>query len=416
MRSGLPRKAGTANLLARMLFGKKREKTYLALDVGTEVIKALVCTLNEGNVEVIGVSKKKQSFAAMRGGVIANLRSVVSECRTALAEASAEVSPPDQVLLGIAGELVKGVMVEAKFDRENVELPITRQELVSVVERAKADAKAESEQIYSTIAEGLNGEIVEVGAIVADTKVDGYIVEEAEGMQGKSVEMRIFYTYAPRLHVGYLHSLAESLGLSVVGILPEPFTIVRAIANAKEESFNGIIIDIGGGTTDIAIVKQGILIGTEMVALGGRVFTKRIAQDLMINFEEAEAIKLKYSQRELINGKAGQIKDSLRKDIPVWLDGVELALQEYEEEVGVFPEKVMLCGGGSLLPEIKTALVEYPWLKRLSFNRAPSIEFLAPTQLSRIVDKTMSLTKTEDVTPLSLARFGAEVDLLSEKK
>lgn len=398
-----------------MLFGKKQEKTYLALDVGTEVIKALVCVLNEGIVEVIGVSKKKQSFAAMRGGVIANLRSVVSECRTALAEASANASPPDQVLIGIAGELVKGVMVEAKFDREEFETPISREELVSVVERAKSDAKAESQEIYSAISEGLADDIVEVGAIVADTKVDNFVVEEAEGLQGKSVEMRIFYTYAPRLHVGYLHSLADALGLSVAAILPEPFTIVRAIAHSKEEGFNGIVVDIGGGTTDIAIVKNGVLIGTEMVALGGRVFTKRIAQDLMINFEEAEALKIKYSQRELIDGKAGQIKESLRKDIPVWLDGVELALQEYEEEVGVFPDKVMLCGGGCLLPEIKTALVEYPWLKRLSFNRAPAIEFLSPANLSKVVDKTMSLNKTEDVTPLSLARFGAEVDILMTK-
>lgn len=397
-----------------MLFSKRpSEQTYLALDVGTEVIKALVCTINEGTVEVLGVSKKKQSFAAMRGGVISNIRSVVSECRTALSEASAEVSPPSTVLLGIAGELVKGVMVEAKFERENPDDPITRQELISVVERAKADAKAESEQIYSTISTGLKGEIVEVGAVVADTKVDGYITEEAEGLQGKTVELRIFYTYAPRLHVSYLHSLADSLGLSVAAILPEPFTIVRAIAHSKEEGFNGIIIDIGGGTTDIAIVKQGILIGTEMIALGGRVFTKRIAQDLMINFEEAEAIKLKYSSRELIEGKVKQVKESLRKDIPVWMDGVELALAEYEEEVGVFPEKIMLCGGGSLLPEIKTTLVEYPWLKRLSFNRAPSIEFLAPNNLSRVVDKTLGLTKTEDVTPLSLARFGAEVDVLN---
>lgn len=395
-----------------MLFGKKGEKTFLALDVGTELIKALVCVINEGTVEVIGASKKKQSFAAMRGGVISNIRSVVTECRTALAEASAHASPPSQAIIGIAGELVKGVMVEAKFERDTPDTPITQAELVSVVERAKVDAKVESEQIYSVISSRLKDEIVEVGAIVADTKVDGYITEDATGLNGRGVELRIFYTYAPRLHVSYLHSLADSLGLEISAILPEPFTIVRAIAHSKEEGFNGIVIDIGGGTTDIAIVKNGVLIGTEMVALGGRVFTKRVAQDLMINFEEAEAIKLKYSSRELIESKVSQVKESIRKDVPVWMDGVELALQEYEEEVGVFPDKVLLCGGGSLLPEIKTTLVEYPWLNRLSFNRAPSIDFLSPSNLTKIVDKTLSLNKTEDVTPLSLARFGADIDSL----
>lgn len=403
------------------MWGKKpkHKNIFLALDVGTEVVKALAANIYENKVQILSVAKEKQGVSAMKGGVVSNLRSVAATCAKAVDKVSEEVGRPKKVVMGIAGELVKGIMVEASYQREDSSSEITNEEFRSVIEKARKDAQQECRTVYSALrpeGETSGGpEIVEVGAIVSDIKVDGYKVEEAQGLQGKQVTLRIYYTYAPRLHIGYMHSLAENLGLDLLAVLPEPFTVIRAIKQSKDDSFQGIMIDIGGGTTDIAIVKKGILVGTEMIAFGGRVFTKRIAQDLMINHEDAEHLKLKYSSKDLVETKAKEVKEAVRKDVPIWIDGMELALLDYQEEVKVFPDRVMLCGGGSLLPEIKSALVEYPWTKRLAFNRAPKIEFLTPENIDGIIDKTLSLTKTEDVTPIALARYGLEIDGIIEE-
>lgn len=400
-----------------MVFGKpKQPKTFLALDVGTEVVKALVCTLQEGDVIVLGSAKIKQGFAAMKGGVIANLRSVTDVCNKAYEKAVEGLRRPKHVVLGIAGELVKGVMVEAAYAREDPSVPVSRDEIVSVIEKAKENALQESREIYAPYFESDqdSSEIVEVGAVVADVILDNFRVEDPVGLEGKSMTVKSFYTFAPRVHVGYLKSLAEALRLEAAAILPEPFTIVRAMKSSASEDFQGIVVDVGGGTTDVAIVKKGVFVGTEMVAIGGRVFTKRIAQDLMINHEEAEKIKIRYSARELSQAKVPEVRAAIMKDIPLWLDSLELALNEYESEVKVFPDRIFLCGGGSLLPEIKSSLVEFPWTKRLSFNRVPSIKFLTPEDLSGISDNTLTMTRTEDVTPMALASFGREVDEIEE--
>jgi cell division protein FtsA len=400
------------------MFGKpKLPKTFLALDVGTEVVKALVSIIEADNVQVIGASKKRQSFSAMKGGVVANLRSVVAVCQDAINEATENTERPAKVIMGIAGELVKGIIVEATYSREVPEAHITQDEMLSIVEKAKEEAVDESKKVYAPYfaTRQATDEIVEVGAVVAGVKIDGFHVDDAVGLQGKQVDIKIFYTFAPRLHVGYLQSLADNLKLELAAILPEPYAVVRAMREANEETFSAVIVDVGGGTTDIAVVKKGLLVGTEMVAFGGRVFTKRVAQELMINHEEAENLKIKYSNRELVEAKVPEVREAIRKDVPIWLDSFEIALSEYSDVVKVFPDRLLLCGGGSLLPEIKSALVEYPWVQRLAYERPPKISHILPEHLHGVIDKTALMVKTEDVTPLALARFGLEIDGLVDK-
>lgn len=393
-----------------MLFGTKKEKKpiFLALDVGTEVVKALICTVENEQVEIIGVGKVRQGYAAMKGGVVANLRSVIESCHKALDLAAKQSFKPSNCVLGIAGELVKGVLIELSYERANPEAPIEKKEIEDAVEVGYKDAREECSKIYAPYLEK-SLDVVLVGAVVLGANIDGYKVDDPNGMQGANISLKIYYTFAPRLHVGYLNSVAKGLNVNVSAIVPEPFAIVRAMKQKEAGTFQGIVIDVGGGTTDIAIVKHGILYGTEMIAFGGRVFTKRIAQDLMTNYEDAESIKIKYSEKKLDKARMPEVKEAIKKDVPVWIDAVELALSQHQETVGVFPDAIYLCGGGSLLPEVKEVLIEYPWTKRLAFNRSPKVHFISADMLDKVVDKTLSLTRPEDITPMSLARIGLDL-------
>jgi cell division protein FtsA len=180
-----------------------------------------------------------------------------------------------------------------------------------------------------------------------------------------------------------------------------------------EEStdFSAIFIDIGGGTTDIAVVRNGGVEGTRMFAIGGRVFTKRIATELDKTFTEAEAKKIEYSAGKLSQKDTDKVKAGLDADCQVWLSGVELALGEFGE-TDLLPSKILLCGGGSLLPEIKQYLETRDWVKRLPFARQPKVDFIRPSDVVNVTDETGKMTGAADITPMALANLG--IDLAGE--
>jgi cell division protein FtsA len=177
--------------------------------------------------------------------------------------------------------------------------------------------------------------------------------------------------------------------------------------------FSTIFIDIGGGTTDIAIVRNGGLEGTKMFALGGRAFTKRLAQELNINFEEAEILKIRYGRGELNREISSKLERIFEEDCRIWLEGVELSLSEYAES-DLLPSRILLCGGGSALPGIKKALTCPVWLKNLSFAKSPSVSFLQPKDVANIEDMTGLLRDPQDITPMGLANLALE--LIGEEK
>ena len=193
----------------------------------------------------------------------------------------------------------------------------------------------------------------------------------------------------------------------LINIEVEPYAVARAISGGRKEGYEAVIIDIGGGTTDVALVKNGAILETKMFAYGGRVFTKRIAQDLKIDWNQAEEMKIDYSKSKLAPKQMTEIKNAISKDLAVWSEGLELALKEVDE-VDSYPSRIFLCGGASALEEMQTAIIEHPWLTVLPFARFPKVEYLFPNQLDGIIDKTKSINDPSDITPLALARMFLE--------
>jgi cell division protein FtsA len=215
------------------------------------------------------------------------------------------------------------------------------------------------------------------------------------------------------IHLGALQAIADELKIDLLSIAAEPYAVARSVDYDDALDFSAIFIDIGGGTTDIAVVRNGGLEGTKMFAFGGRAFTKKLARELRIDFEEAEELKIKYSEGKLgsdVQEKVGQIMQS---DCEVWLGGVELSLAEFAES-DVLPSKILLCGGGSALPGIKKALLTSEWSRDLPFAKVPSVNYLQPKDVIRIFDETDELKSPQDVTPMGLANL--VVDVAGEEK
>ncbi|MFW5719743.1 MAG: cell division FtsA domain-containing protein [Candidatus Dojkabacteria bacterium] len=386
------------------------EKTFICLDVGTEFLKLIVFSIHDRAVVIDEYLKTRQHAAAMKNGTVTSIRRVIETVQESMLNLKQKKF--DGAIMGIAGELVKGVMVEAKYTRNDPSKPIDAKELDVVSEKILDEAYREAEHLVFTHIGDTTGELTNIemlNHIVVDAHIDGFRVEDPMGMTGTDAKIKFYFTFAPVLHVNYLKSITDTIGVNLLGIIPQPFAVAMAINGARDSAYSSIVIDVGGGTTDIAVIQNGVTVGTHMIAFGGRVFTKRIASDLKLTVNEAEEFKIKYTTKDLVVSRISDVKDSVQKDVSVWAFAVFVGLEEFIESVKGFPHRMYLCGGGSMLTELKDALVEFPWTKELPFNRSPKISYLEPKDLSGIVDDKKLLISVEDVTPASIARFTLEL-------
>jgi cell division protein FtsA len=373
-----------------------------ALDVGTEFAKALVFEIEDGRGVVKGVGRKRQGLAHMQSGTVADISAVVDNCAVALQEAEEMAGfRPEQVVIGIAGELVKGFTTVTDQQRLKADLPITQAELGKLIEGVQRQAMREAERSVSWETGLQSVDVRLVHAAVVGAWIDGYAVTNPIGFQGRNVRIAIFDAFAPLVHLGALQTVAAKLELELVAVVAEPYAVARVLDSEQVRQGGALFVDVGGGTTDVALVRQGGIEGTRMFALGGRAFTKSIADRLELPFPRAEALKVDYA-RGIADEREAEVREIVADDVAVWAAGVELVMEELAAG-DLLPGRIYLCGGGSRLPEIRAALGDDAFSRRLPFARPPEVTILSPEQIETIRDDTRLLEDQQDVTPMGLA-------------
>lgn len=387
----------------------KRPQLFLALDIGTEFVKALVCESQGKTALVRGVGKKRQKLGDMQSGAVMDIGSVIENSREAIECATKQADGyPTEVIMGIAGELVKGMTTRSAYVRKEPDSKIDLGELKNIIHKVqwKSFEETRSQLAYET---GYNEiDVKLVNAAIVDVRIDGYRVTNPIGFQGKEVQISLFNAFAPLVHFGALQTIAAELELNLLAITAEPYAVARCLESEETSQLSAIFIDIGGGTTDIAVVRNGALEGTKMFTIGGRTFSKRLASTLNISFSEAEDIKLAYAAGKLERQSEKIVREAMESDAEVWLAGIAFTLSEFTN-LDLLPSRLLLCGGGCHLPEIKLALETKQWSKQLPFPKPPGIAILAPKQIPHVRDLTKSLGDAQDITPMALANLGLEL-------
>lgn len=397
--------------LIQKIFGRNKIKGdhILALDIGTEFVKVLLVKIGEEEKkgEIVGAAAEPQKNSHMIAGAVTDISGVTQTCARAIEDVQRQAKNRSvQAVIGIAGEFVKGATFSFSYERENPKEKIEIAELKNIIQKIqwKAFNKIRQELAEESGIPEIEAKLI--NAAIVDVKIDGYQVTNPLGFQGREVTLSVFNAYAPLMHLGAVNSIANALSLDLLFIAAEPYAIARAID--LDHCGDAIFIDMGGGTTDIAMVRQGWLEGIKSFALGGRAFTKRLCENLGVNFAEAEQIKLKYSQGEISPAVKKKISEIFKQDIKIWLSGINLALDEFSR-LSPLPSQILLCGGASVLPGIKKGLESSDWIGDLPIIGAKQVDFIDPIKIIYIKDKTGQLTKPKDVTPLSLASLAVQL-------
>lgn len=390
----------------RRIWGRADEPTpaaCTALDVGTEFAKALVFEIDPSGIGIVrGVGRKRQGLSHMQSGTVADIAAVVDNCSIALQEAEEMAGfRPTQVVIGIAGELVKGFTTSHNQERKRPDQPISEAELQKLIDTVQQAALREAERAITWETGLPHVDVRLVHAAVTSASIDGYTVTNPVGFQGRYVKIGIFNAFAPLVHLGALQTVASQLDLELLQVVAEPYAVARLLGTEQVQQAGAIFIDIGGGTTDVALVRQGGIEGTRMFALGGRAFTKSLADRLDLPFPRAEALKVDFARGLTVDRRA-EIEQIIADDVTVWSAGVELVIEELAAG-DLLPGRIYLCGGGSRLPAIRETLAAERFWKHLPFARPPEVAIMSPEMVETIRDETKLLIDQQDMTPLGLA-------------
>ena len=383
--------------------------TILALDIGTEFVKALIAKKGKGTMKIVGVGKAHEAPTNMYAGAISDISGVAKTCEEALVKAEEMAGVRAQeVVVGIAGELIKGNTTSVKFRRADASKPINDEEMHKIIKQVQKKA---GERARREVAEETNNPDVEVRLInsaLVSLRIDGYKVTNPIGFKGKEVVVQIYTAFAPLVHISAIERVCDELQLDLVTVAVEPFAVCRAcLGDDIESSFSGIVMDIGGGTTDIAVVDDGGVDGTKMFSIGGRSFTHQISERLGLSLEDAEKLKLLADNPSMKPEIRKKFDQAIERNLEVWQSGVELALEEFDN-LEALPGQILLCGGGASLSAIPEILATGDWYKDLPFVRRPIISLIEPEEIAGIDNATDRELDHTFVTAMGLLRVGMD--------
>ncbi len=257
---------------------KKSGELIVGLDIGTTKICAIVGEVSDDGIDIIGIGTHPSK--GLRKGVVVNIESTVSSIKRAIEEAElmagCEIST---VYTGIAGGHIKGFNsqgIVAVKDKEVRETDIQR-----VIDAAKA------------IAIPLDREVIHVlpQEFIID---DQGGIKEPLGMAGVRLEAKVHIVTGAVSSAQNIIKCANRTGLNVADIVLQPLASSEAVLGEDEKELGVCLVDIGGGTTDIAIFSGGSIVHTAVIALGGNNLTSDIAIGLRTPAHEAERIKQKH--------------------------------------------------------------------------------------------------------------------------
>lgn len=252
----------------------------VGLDIGTTKIVAIVGRKNErGMIELLGVGRSKS--LGVNRGIVSNIAQTIKSIKAAVEEAekSAKVSIK-KVTVGIAGKHIRSLQHSDYIMRENPEAYITEDDIEQL--------KAQANKLVM-----LPGEEI-IHALPQEYKVDSTEVQEPVGMEGKRLEAKFHVVVGQMGAIKNVVRCVREAGLEMETLTLEPLASSEAVLTQEEKESGVAIVDIGGGTTDIAVFKDNIIRHTCVIPYGGGIVTEDIKEGCSIIEKHAEQLKVKF--------------------------------------------------------------------------------------------------------------------------
>ncbi|KQO32845.1 cell division protein FtsA [Flavobacterium sp. Leaf82] len=344
----------------------EKDNIAVGLDIGTTKIVAMIGKKNEyGKLEILGIGKSKSLGVAR--GVVNNITQTIQSIQQAILEAENNSGYKiKDVVVGIAGQHIRSIQHTDYISRNNPEEVIGEKDIQLLIDQVNKLAMLPGEEIIHVLPQ--------------EFKIDGQSeIKEPIGMYGGRLESSFHVVVGQASSIRNVGRCIQSSGIELSGLTLEPLASADAVLSQEEKEAGVALIDIGGGTTDLAIFKDGIIRHTAVIPFGGNVITDDIKEGCSIIEKQAELLKIKFGSAWPGENKDNEIvsipglrgrepKEISLKNLSKIIHArvVEIVEQVFAEIKAYGHEDprkkliagIVLTGGGAQLKHIKQ-LVEY---------------------------------------------------------
>tara|TARA_B110001450_G_scaffold34285_1_gene29623 strand:- start:7341 stop:8672 length:1332 start_codon:yes stop_codon:yes gene_type:complete len=344
----------------------ENNKIAVGLDIGTTKIVAMIGRKNEyDKIEVVGIGKAKS--LGVKRGVVSNITQTIQSIQQAVDEAeSVSGVKIEEVVVGIAGQHIRSLHHSDYITRNNADEVIDENDIENLVNQVHKLVMLPGEEIIHVLPQEFK----------VDSQAD---IKEPIGMYGGRLEANFHVVVGQVSSIRNIGRCVKSAGLNLSEITLEPLASASAVLSQEEKEAGVALIDIGGGTTDLAIFKDGIIRHTAVVPFGGNVITDDIKEGCSIIEKQAELLKIKFGsawpgenkETEIVSipGLRGRepkeitlknLSKIIHARVQEIIEHVYLEIKNYGHETakGKLIAGIVLTGGGSQLKHLRQ-LVEY---------------------------------------------------------
>lgn len=376
------------------------EKLF-ALDIGTRSIVGIILEQTGETFHVVDILIKEHKERAMVDGQIHNVVLVAELIKEIKGELEQKHGPLTKVSVAAAGRSLK-------TEQATVSIPIKNRPIFTDEDIARLELQAvqqSQQQLLQTKDEQSHIHYYCVGYSVLFYRLDGEEIGSLVDQQGDVAEIEVIATFLPRVVVESLLAALKRADLEMEALTLEPIAAINVLIPSTMRRLNVALVDIGAGTSDIAITDQGTIVAYGMVSTAGDEITEALSDQYLLDFPVADLIK-----RKLTTESEVLIQDILGFDqfIPTTevIESIRPAIQNLAKSIAdeilrlnnqQVPKAVMLVGGGSLTPDITKELA---FMLQLPENRVAV----------RGIDAIQNLTKADHipvtpelVTPIGIA-------------
>lgn len=333
----------------------------LSLDIGTRKVAGLVTVPHRGGLRILAAERMEHRTRAMYDGQVHDVVEVARVVAAIKAKLEARVGRRfTEAAVAAAGRALRTFRGVARHTRSPRE-PITPEEDLALELAAVQEAQRALARTVGAHQEARD--YLYVGHSVLERRLDGLPLTNLVGQRGEEAEVEVIATFLPRGVVDSLLAVLERVGLELSALTLEPIAAIGVVIPPSMRHLNLVLVDIGAGTSDIAITRRGTVVAYDMVPIAGDEITEALSEAYLLDFNVAEQVKRQLTGRQTVTfqdilGRTHQVAtDEVKARLA---PAVERLAQAVAERIlalnGAPPQAVVLVGGGSQTPGLTEAL------------------------------------------------------------
>lgn len=387
---------------------EKTDNMIFSLDIGTRTVIGLVGYYEDEKLNIIASEILSHEKRAMYDGQIHDINSVVRVANQVKESLENQIgSTLDKVAIAAAGR-----SLEVSKAKVTIKVDSTREIDKSTIRSAELETVQEAEKILKekkSIENTKERKYYCVGHTVINCFLDDILIENLEGHRGESITIEVIATFLPHTVVDSLNTVMNRLDLEVINMTLEPIAAINIAVKKNLRLLNIALVDIGAGTSDIAITKEGTISCYAMVPTAGDEITETLVRKYLMDYDIAEKLKVNLS-----NAEEHEFQDIIGMNYKLStdeiLDKIDDSIKNLAAEISErilelnsgSPSVVFLIGGGSQIPRLDKYISENLEIpeERVAIKDTSLIE--------NVVGISKKINGPDAITPVGIAMMALE--------